>query len=192
MLYDNQASYTPDMAAEIDKEWEVLADEWGISIETALEIIRWRDNAIREHQAMVLGQFIALLLTCSNQPVVVHAFALAAGLDQLNEIKTETEVAERFGVSRALVSHYTVAARDVLSGKHGDFDVTKFRKRNETREVYREKATDPFLEKKREIKMMRGECPNEAFDFDEMLANIGDADSRDKEIQITSRKNLNQ
>jgi len=152
MLYDNQASYEPDMAAEIDKEWEILADEWGVSIDTALEIIRWRDNAIREHQALVLGQFIGLLLTCSNQPVVIHAFALAAGLDQLNDIKTETEVAEMFGVSRALVSHYTVAARDVLSGKQGNFDVTKFRKRNETRQTYREQATDPFLEAKRKAR----------------------------------------
>jgi hypothetical protein len=152
MLHDNQASYTPDMAADIDKEWEILADDWGVSTDTALEIIRWRDNAIREHQAIILGQFIGLLMSCKNQSVVIHAFALAAGLDQLNGIKTETEVAEQHGCTRALVSHYVIAARDLLSGKQGDFDVTKFRKRNETREVYREQATDPFLAAKKKAR----------------------------------------
>ena len=150
MLYDNQASYEPDMASEIDKEYEILADRFGVSIDDALQIIRWRDNAIRRHQADILGQFIGILIAAKNQPAVIYAFAIAAGLDQLNGIHSETEVAQRLGCSRALISHYVIAARDTLSGKHGDFDCTKFRKKNETRETYADMATTPLAEAKRQ------------------------------------------
>ena len=151
MLYDNQASYEPDMAGDIDKEYEILADKYGVSIDQALDMIRWRDGSVKTNQADVMGQFIGLLLQCKNQPVVLHAFALAAGLDELNGVHTEAEVAAEFGISRALVSHYVVAAADLLSGKDARFDITKFRKRNETRKIYAEKARIPLVEAKRQI-----------------------------------------
>ncbi len=153
MLYDNQASYEPDMAAEIDKEWEILADEWGVSIDTALEIIRWGDRRAVARQAEGICSFFNVFRQKGvNQPLLLDCFALAAGLDSLNGVKTQTQIAEEHGVTRALVSHYVIGIRDLLSGGHGNFDVYKFRKRNETRQTYREQATDPFLEAKRKAR----------------------------------------
>ena len=190
MLYDNQASYTTDMAAEIDREYETLADEYGISIDMALQLIRWRDDSVRRNQAEVLGRFIGILLESKNQPIVIHAFALAAGLDQLNGVRTEAEIAEEFGVSRALVSHYTVAASDLLSGAESRFDITKHRKRNETRQVYAEKAKCPLKEAKRlawERRTKEAEaagvgCDGEDDEYPE------EGRRRDREIQIRQRK----
>jgi predicted transcriptional regulator len=152
VLDDNQTGYWPDYAAEIDREEETLADELGVSLEQARAFLRIRDAACRHEMAMVLGQVLGILIAAKNLPVMVHSLALAAGLDQLNGAHSEAEVARELGVTRALVSHYVVGWRDVLSGGSGrGFDITKFRKRNETRETYAEQATDPFLEAKRRV-----------------------------------------
>lgn len=152
MLYDNQASYEPDMAELIDKPEEIVADQFGVDIETAMQLLAWRANAVRQEQATVLGQFIGILLAAKNQPAVIYAFALAAGLDQLNGIKSEAEVAQKLGCTRALISHYVVAARDTLSGKHAEFDILKFRKHNDTRKTYAEQAKSPLVEAKRQAR----------------------------------------
>lgn len=137
-------SYWPDMADEIDTPEEKLADELGISIKAAKSVLAFQEKALREHQALILGKVIGLLLETSNLPVMAHALAFAAGLDQLNGAKSQAKVAEELGVTRALMSHYVVGVRDVLSGKEGVFDNLKFRKRNSTRETFKAKATDPF------------------------------------------------
>ena len=152
MLYDNQASYTPDMAAEIDKEWEVLADEWGVDPDVALKMIKWADHRAVAKQAEGICAFFSLFKKKGvNQPLLMDCLALAAGLDQLNATKTQTEIAEQYGVTRALVSHYVICIRDAITGfgENVRLDIYKFRKRDETRQTYREQATDSFLEKKR-------------------------------------------
>jgi hypothetical protein len=148
VLHDNQASYTPDFASEIDSEVEIIADRYGVSLEQAAEILRERVHAQRQCEAFVLGRIIGLLLQGNNLPVMVHALALAAGLDQLNGAHSEAEVARKLGVTRSLLSHYVVGWRDLLSGKSFEFDVLKFRKRNATRKTYAEQAKSPFLEAK--------------------------------------------
>lgn len=153
MLYDSrETSYEPDMAELIDKEEEIVADEFGVDIETAFRIIAYRDRAVQTKQSSVFGQFISILLQSNNQPAVIYAFALAAGLDQLNGIKTETEVAKKLGCTRALISHYVIAARDLLSCQDYSFDVLKFRKRNETRQTYADNATSSFKAAKERAK----------------------------------------
>jgi hypothetical protein len=54
-------------------------------------------------------------------------------------------VARKLGVTRALLSHYVVSWRDLLSGRDYSFDVLKFRKGNATRAKYAEQAKSPFL-----------------------------------------------
>jgi predicted transcriptional regulator len=160
MLHDYQASYEPDMSAAIDKEHELIADALGVDIKTALRVVRMKERAVMEDQALLLGKVIGILLQSKNQPVALYSLAIAAGLDQLNNIKSETQVAEMFGVTRALVSHYTIGWRDLLSGKDYSFDITKIRKRNATRETYRKQATSSFLEAKaqalKELKQKNG------------------------------------
>lgn len=138
------AVYHHDYAGEIDQEHEVLADELGITPKQAMGVMEYRDRALREHQALILGRVIGLLLETANLPVMTHALAFAAGLDQLNGARSQSQVARELGVTRALMSHYVVGVRDVLSGKEGAFDNLKFRKRNSARETFKAKATDPF------------------------------------------------
>lgn len=145
MLTDNQASYEPDMAAAIDTEREILADRYGVSLAVADAIIADRRSMNTAEAARILGQILGVFIAAKNPAVIVHALSLAAGLTQLNGVHSEAEVARKLGVTRALVSHYVVAWRDLLSGREYSFDVTKYRKRNSTRATYAEKTKSPFL-----------------------------------------------
>lgn len=143
-LHAAGAVYHHDYAGEIDQEHEILADELGITPKQAREVMAYRDKALREHQALILGRVIGLLLETSNLPVMANALAFAAGLDQLNGKRSQAQVARELGVTRALMSHYVLGVRDVLSGKRSGFDNLKFRKRNSSRKTFAAKATDPF------------------------------------------------
>lgn len=149
MLFENTGSYTPDFAGEIDSPEEIAADEYGVSIETAKRIIKDRENAVRHHQAEILGAIIGQLLAGNNLSVKVHSLAIAFGFDQLNGFHSQSEIARELGCTRALISHYVLGWRDVLSGGIPAFDCLKFRKRNETRKIYKEKATSQTLTQKR-------------------------------------------
>jgi len=125
MLHDNQASYTPDMAALIDTEVEIIADDLGVSLFTARKIIKMREDAVIRNQSLILARVIGLLLQSNNLPATIHALALASGLDQLNGKKSQAEIARELGVTRALISHYVVGIRDILSGKDSNFGCTR-------------------------------------------------------------------
>ena len=139
---DGEPAYLPDM--DIDAPAELLADELGTTPAVAAKVLAMLESAETRSQALTLGKVVGLLLETNNLPVMAHAIAFAAGLDQLNGAKSQAAVARELGVTRALVSHYTVGVRDVLSGKRETFDCTKFRKSNSSRQTFREKATDPL------------------------------------------------
>ena len=152
MLYDNTGSYTPDFAAEIDTEQEIIADEMGVSMRQAALIIKFRDNAVRREQAVMLGSGVGLLIRAKNLPAMVHALAIAFGLDELNGAHSQSEIAKSIGCTRALISHYVVGWRDVLAGNVAAFDCLKFRKHDSTRATYKEKATSTLLSTKQKIR----------------------------------------
>ena len=143
-LHAAGAVYYHDYAGEIDTEEEILADMLGVTPRQARGVMEYRDKALREHQALILGRVVSNLIDGGNMPVMVCALAFAAGLDQLNGAKSQSKIAEELGVTRALMSHYVVGWRDTLSGKQGAFDNLKFRKKNTARAIFKEKATDPF------------------------------------------------
>lgn len=149
MLYESAGSYTPDYAAEIDKPDEIIADEYGVSLETARRILKDRESAARGQQAEILSAIIGHLIAGNNLPAKVHSLAIAFGLDQLNGFHSQAEIARELGVTRALISHYVLGWRDVLSGGIPAFDCLKFRKHNETRKTYADKATDPVIQAKK-------------------------------------------
>lgn len=149
MLTERQASYWPDIAAEIDSEEEIIADEYGVSIETARRIITERETLARRFQAETLASVIGLLLRGRNLQVMVHSLAIAFGLEELNGAHSQAEIARQLGVTRALVSHYVLGWRDVLAGGVAAFDCTKYRNRNSTRATYAAKATNPVIQAKR-------------------------------------------
>lgn len=147
--HQDEPAYWPDIASEVDRPEETLADYLGTSPAIALKVMGLVEVEVRKAQSLLLGRAVGLLLETSNLPVMAHAIAFAAGLDQLNGAKSQAEIARELGVTRALVSHYVVGVRDVLSGKANAFDNTKFRKANSTRKTFKEKATSPFLTAKR-------------------------------------------
>ena len=138
---DGEPAYMPDL--DIDSPEDILADELGTTPAIARKVLAMLQAAEVRQQALTLGKVVGLLLETNNLPVMANAIAFAAGLDQLNGKMSQAQVARELGVTRALVSHYTVGVRDVLSGKRDTFDCTKFRKRNSSRETFRAKATDP-------------------------------------------------
>lgn len=160
MLTENTASYTPDYAAEIDTEQEILADELGVTMKQAAKILRLRDDAIRREQALLLGSVIGLLIRAKNIPAMVHALGVAFGLNELNGAHSQTEIAKSIGCSRALISHYVVGWRDILSGNVAAFDCLKFRKHDSTRQTYKAKATSSLLTKKNNIRQRHNEHRN--------------------------------
>lgn len=113
-------------------------------------IINDRNSEGIKRSALTLGEVIGLLMQSQNISVMVYALGIAAGMDQLNGAKSEKQIADELGVSRALLSHYVVGWRDLLSGNQYNFDITKLRKANSTRETYAKQATSPLLEKMRE------------------------------------------
>lgn len=151
MLHDAAGSYDPDMAALIDKEDEIVADRYGVSIATARKIIKDRDNASRRNQAETLGAIIGHLMSGNNIPAKVHSLAIAFGLDGINGFHSQSEIAKQLGVTRALISHYVLGWRDVLAGGPGAFDCIKFRKHNHTRETYAKVATNDVVQAKKKI-----------------------------------------
>lgn len=155
VLYENTGSYEVDMAAMIDTEEEIIADEFGVTLPLSRRIIKLRDDAVRREQATMLASVIGLLIRAKNLPAMVHSLALAFGLSELNGVHSQSEVARRLGVTRALISHYVVGWRDILAGKTAAFDCTKFRKGNATREIYRESAESPLIQAKKRIQQKK-------------------------------------
>ena len=131
-----EGAYEPDIAGEIDREEEILADILGVTPKQALRVMAWHEEEKKkvatEHRE-AFGRVIAFLLQGKNLPVMVHALAFAAGLDQLNGKKSQAEIARELNVTRALVSHYVVGFADILG-----VTVTKFRKSEGSREKFRE------------------------------------------------------
>lgn len=154
------SSYEPDMAELIDTEEEILADRYNVSLKIARMIIKDRQYESTKQDALILGQVIGLLMASKNIPVMVHALAIAAGLDQLNGARSEKEIADELGVTRSLLSHYVVGWRDLLSGKQYQFDITKMRKNNGTRETYAKQATSPLITLKKQIREERNANSN--------------------------------
>jgi len=136
------------MAELIDLPEEIIADEYGVSIAVALRIIADREDLARRGQAQILASVIGLLIQSRNINVQVHALAIAFGMDQLNGAHSQSEIARELGVTRALVSHYVLAWRDVLAGGIGAFDNRTFRKRQNTRKIYAKSATNPVIQAK--------------------------------------------
>ena len=135
MLNDNSGAYWPDPADDIDQPDEIIADQFGVSLKQARAIMAMVEEEKAQHLRSALwpalGGVIGYLMSGGNPIARIYSVAFAVGLDQLNGLKSQSEAARHIGVSRALLSHYVVAARDAL-----DINITKFRKSDKARETY--------------------------------------------------------
>lgn len=146
MLYENTGSYTPDYAAEIDTEEEILADEISergnrITLKQAYYVKSLIDTATVRQQARIVATVVDMVATSRNPSLACDCLSMAAGLDLGKGVKTQTDLAETHGVTRALVSHYVVRFRDSLSGVVVTLDNFKYRKSNASREIFKRSAT---------------------------------------------------
>lgn len=134
-------AYSVDHAGAIDRLEDWMRDEWLVSERQAKLILAWHraqvDAAATEMFCERVGQlFCYLLESFENLKVAVYAFLLATGMDELNGVRSQAEVARICGVTRALVSVYVLKISDFFG-----FKVLNFRKRNETREVFSQSAS---------------------------------------------------
>ena len=77
---DGEPAFMPDY--QIDSPEELLADELGTTPAVAAKVLAMLHAAETRQQALTLGKVVGLLLETNNLPVMAHAIAFAAGLDQ--------------------------------------------------------------------------------------------------------------
>jgi hypothetical protein len=129
-------AYHPDLAGEIDKEEEILADLLGITPKQALSVMEWHEEESKklsgEHRES-FGRVIAFIIQSKNPRLAAYGLGIAGGLDQLDGLPSQAELARGLGVTRSLVSHYVTAAADLLG-----VTITKYRKSEASREIFSE------------------------------------------------------
>jgi len=152
VLYESTGSYEVDMAAEIDSEEEIAADDYGVGIRVARRILADRKNEVRKRQAEILARVIGVLLTTKNPRITIRCLAVAFGFDSMNGYHSQSEIAKEEGVTRALISHYVLGWRDVLANGVTSFECLKFRKKQGTRETFRKAASSSFIAAKEAAK----------------------------------------
>jgi len=124
-----------------------MREEWLVSSRQARLIIAWhRAQVVREaaeEKSHQLGRVLGLLMKDGiNLRVMVHALALAMGLDELNGAHSQAEVARKLGCSRALISHYVIDWAELI-GVH----ILKFRKNNSTRETFSARTKEAWAKR---------------------------------------------
>ncbi|MBU3720765.1 MAG: hypothetical protein FGM22_08415 [Burkholderiaceae bacterium] len=145
----SEGSYWPDMAFDVDKpEWK-LAEELHLSLEDAEKVYAWHQAELTREVEHVkgeqLGRIVGLLIKpAKNLKALVRSLALAAGLDELNGVHSQDEVAKELGCTRQLISHYVTAWADLL-----DLEVFKFRKVSSARQTFSESAKRAWAERKK-------------------------------------------
>ncbi len=101
----------PDMAAAVDKPWEILAEDFGIPLVAAVRIFKWHELQMQagdEKHARELAVVVASLIQPSdNLRAKVWGLALSYGLAvRLVGARNGTDLSTQLGCTRALISHY--------------------------------------------------------------------------------------
>jgi hypothetical protein len=103
------ASYTPDLASNIDDETSILAERAGLKAWQAREIYRYIEERVErrvtEAKCNVIVRVCGVFLKAgSNVKLLVAGLAYAADLAVTNQLGTMQDWAVRNGLSRAAVS----------------------------------------------------------------------------------------
>jgi hypothetical protein len=103
------ASYTPNLAKEIDDEPSILAERAGLKLWQAREIFRFIEERVERRvvaeKCNVIVRVVGVFLKAgSNVKLLVAGLAYAADLAVTNQLGTMQDWAVRNGLSRAAVS----------------------------------------------------------------------------------------
>lgn len=133
-----RASESPDMAAAIDSEHEVLMEQFDLDVEQALALLKWAKErehaAARTMQAKVLGSILGQFLgeKTADAKVMFWALAFQSGVARHLTSHNPKTKAEQLGVTRALMSYW----QKVWESELELHDLT-YAKTPEAREKYR-------------------------------------------------------
>jgi hypothetical protein len=129
--------YYHDMT-ELDTEVELLCEALGVAPGLAARIKEYKDAAVAESVDWEVAQILSVVLSeftkpCKNLRARVYGLIFAAGLDSINAIHSQAEIAREIGCTRALISHYTTHWADKIR-----LGVFKFRKAESSRQTFRQ------------------------------------------------------
>ena len=127
-----------DDLTEIDTEVDLICEGFGVGPALARRIKDYKDAALAESVDWEVAQILSKVLSefvkpCKNLRARVYGLMFAAGLDSVNSIHSQAEVARKIGCTRALISHYTIDWADKIR-----LGVFKFRKAESSRQTFRE------------------------------------------------------
>lgn len=148
----DEASEEADYAGMIDKEHEILMEEFHLAEGQAVSVLHWAKEREREAtikvKARVLGAILGRFLDSRKQkdiPVMLWALAFQSGLAKQMTSQNPHEKSLELGVTRALMSYWQKTFEDDLN-LH---DLT-YAKKPEAREKYR-KARLAYVQKQRGV-----------------------------------------
>ncbi len=142
-----RASIEIDIAEEIDGLAPQIADMFDVNIDTAEKIAKWHESLINQssiqHQAEIIQNIVAGLLSTKNPKLAAAAIAFATKLDALNGLN-QTQFAEENNISRSAVSKCTKHWQRALGVRP-----SAHQKSEEACQSYRRSATESHWRNKR-------------------------------------------
>lgn len=115
MAESSMARVESDVAEEIDAKSEAggIADEFGVSLQTAQRILAWHKGQIKgallSREADLLSVVVGGLLATKNIKISAAALAFASNMAAVNGLGCQSEYARKLGVSRTILSRAVVA-----------------------------------------------------------------------------------
>jgi len=142
-----RASVQTDIAEELDDLSEKLADRFDIDISTANAIAAWHDEIVAktamQHQAEIIQNIVAGLLSSKNPKLAAAGIAFATKLDALNGLN-QASFANANNISRQAVSKCTKHWQKLLGVRP-----SAHQKSEEACEAYRISSQEDHWRKKR-------------------------------------------
>lgn len=128
------ASYEPDISG-IDKDFEIFAEQFGVTEDTAKAILKWHseetEKFTRKQEALFLGLIVGGLLATDNPKLSAAGLAFAVGLEALNGLGSIREFAKSNHISPTAVSKVSQYWRRTLN-----LPTSAFQKSDKARNIY--------------------------------------------------------
>jgi hypothetical protein len=140
--------YFHDYAGEIDTEVDLICEALNVGPALAQKIKDYKDAAIAEAVDWGVAQILSIVLAefirpAKNIRAKIYGLLFATGLDSVNALHSQAEIARQIGCTRALISHYTTFWADRVR-----VGVFKFRKSESSRATFSESARLAWREKR--------------------------------------------
>ena len=129
----------PDFAARIDRPVEIIADQFGVDLAHAREILDWHhqalDEAMHSRESDLLTVVVGGLLASKNVRIASAGLAFASGMAAANGLGSQAEYSRSIGVSRTIISKAVKAWQRQLH-----LHTSPFQKSEEACETYSQVA----------------------------------------------------